>query len=427
LFVVCVQSLEKTTSDLQTTEAELVEAERIVNETRIRREAIDAEIEKIDATMRDAKHDRRRNKEEEKFVQAIDSLKRNFPGVHGRLSDLCRPTQRKYNMAVTVAAGKDMDAIVVDTKEIGFDCIRYLREQRVGVATFLPLDNLKVPSPESMERLRAQISSDSRFRLAVDVISSDSSMKKAVQYAVGNTVVCDDLESARQLCFGQQRARDNPEARIKAVTLGGAVISKAGTMTGGLTGEEDKRASRWNDQEIEKLRERREVLENERSELYETMGSPSGIRRGGSVGHASRIEELRNNLGNLKNRDQYSRSDLEYTRGQLKEQQALLNTARRQVGKIQRQLNAAERDVDKAQKVVDEAREQVKVVEDEHYDPFREATGLRDLNAYEQAIGKSRDEYNERKRAVLEYVAQLEQQKQYESGRDLDVPVKRQE
>ena len=67
-------------------------------------------------------------------MQAIATLKRHFPGVRGRLVDLCRPTQRRYNLAVTVAGGKDMDAIVVDKKETGFECIQYLREQRVGMS-----------------------------------------------------------------------------------------------------------------------------------------------------------------------------------------------------------------------------------------------------------------------------------------------------
>jgi len=65
---------------------------------------LDREIEKINKTLREAKDSRRQTKDEERLAQAIDSLKRHFPGVQGRLVDLCRPTQRRFNMAVTVAA-----------------------------------------------------------------------------------------------------------------------------------------------------------------------------------------------------------------------------------------------------------------------------------------------------------------------------------
>lgn len=109
----------------------------------------------MNGQLREAKDDKRKGKEDEKFAAALEALKRHYPGVQGRLVDLCKPTQRRYNMAVTVAAGKNMDAIVVDTKATGFECIQYLREQRVGTATFLPLDSLKVPAAYTAERLRA--------------------------------------------------------------------------------------------------------------------------------------------------------------------------------------------------------------------------------------------------------------------------------
>ena len=92
-----------------------------------------------------------------------------------------------------------MDAIVVDTKQTGFDCVKYLRDNRIGVATFLPLDSLQVPTSESVERVRAMTQQDGRYRLAADVIACDESIKRAVLYAVGNTVICDDLDSAREL------------------------------------------------------------------------------------------------------------------------------------------------------------------------------------------------------------------------------------
>lgn len=383
-----------------------------------RREALDVELENIDATLRQAKNDRRQNKEEERLLQAIQSLKRHFEGVHGRLVDLCRPSQRKYNLAVTVAAGKDMDAIVVDTKETAKECIDYLREQRVGTATFLPLDNLQVPNTDSTELLRSRVANEDRYRLAVDVIQvDDERMRKAVQYAVGNTVVCDDLDSARELCFDRRRAsRHNrgpstPDVQVKAVTLGGAVISKAGTMTGGTTREDDDKAGRWKDQELEKLKNQREKLEQERSELYQ-----GGTGRGG---FNSRLEEMRNNLGNMRNRNQYLKSDLEYTKNQLKEKQTLLKSTEKQAGKLAKELAEVEKTIAKNQSEVEKAAADVQGAEEDILAPFREKTGLTDLNAYEETVGRSRGAYNEKKRTVTEHIAQLEEQKKYEEGRNL--------
>ena len=256
-------SIEKTKNDLKNSEQQLQSMREKTRQMEAKRYEIDSELEKINHTLREAKDQKKKSKDETRLLEAIATLKRHFPEVQGRLVDLCRPTQRRFNLAVTVAGGKDMDAIVVDTKQTGFDCIAWLRNNQIGTATFLPLDSLQVPNPASTERIRGMIESDGRYRLAADVISCDESVKRAVMYAVGNTVISDDLNSARQLCFGEKMRDRGQEGRIKAVTVGGAVISKAGTMTGGITRDDSSRAGRFDDGELEKLKKRKEKLESE--------------------------------------------------------------------------------------------------------------------------------------------------------------------
>lgn len=423
------QNMAKTKTDLQSAEKELQEVQKSSQEAQANKEKIDTELEQINNNLREAKDSRRKNKDEERLQQAIASLKRHFPGVQGRLVDLCRPTQRRFNLAVTVAAGKDMDAIVVDTKNTAFECIRYLREHRVGTATFLPLDTIKPPTPASTDRLRAMCEHDgnSRFRLAVDVIACDDSVRKAVQYAVGNTVVCDDLDSAREICFSSRNRRGGggDQARIKAVTLGGAVISKAGTMTGGVTNDDTNRAGRWDDQAMQKLRERKEELEAERAELDNSAGRATRGGRGSNrrEGHASRIEELRNNIGNLRNRSQYAQSDLQYTKTKLAEQNSLLSSATKQIEKLEKDLDKAEKAVETANDKVEAAKQQVKDAEEEHFRPFREATGVSDFRQYDEIMGKKREEYQKKRRAIREHLVKLTEKKAYEDKRDFDQPL----
>ena len=407
-------------------------------------EALDVEIEKLDIQLRDVRNYKRQNKDEERFVQAIQTLQTNYNStntnsiVYGRLQDLCHPTQRKFATAVATAAGKDMDAIVVTNNEIGFDCIKYLREQKIGIATFLPLSSLQVPTLESIEYIRSQISNDDRYRLAIDVIQcDDDTIQRAILYAVGTTVICDDLDSARELCFGKkmssqpQRSSSRHHSQsndtslqlnVKAVTLAGAVISKAGTMTGGTSNKDDN-DSRWKNQDIEKLRTKKEELETERAELDHNVGGRS--QQGAGSGYASQIEFLRNKLGNLKNREHYSTSELEYTKKTLKEKETLFQSTEKQLARLKKKLTAAEKEYEKCNKAVKEASNAVKVAEDVHLAPFRAATGLRDLKAYESAMGQFRDEYQKKKRAVVEHITQLEQQKEFETGRDMKQPIVR--
>ena len=392
-------SLKTTRAELREAEAALAALQKTAADYQARRADLEARLDGVQNTLRQAKDDRRKGKDEERILAAIAALRRHFPGVRGRLVDLCRPSQQRYNLAVTVAGGKDMDAIVVDTKRTAFDCIKYLRDQRIGTATFLPLDSLQVPSAEATERLRAMAEADKRYRLAADVIRvSDESHRKAVLYAVGDAVVCDSLEVAREICFAGGARRG--EGGIKAVTLQGGVISKAGTMTGGVTRDDADRAGRFSDQKLEELRARKEALAAEREALDADAGRGSGT-------HTARAEDLRNAIGNLRNKEQYSQSDLEYTRGKHKGQAALAKSSKKTLANLRKKEAEAEAAVAEASEKLERRRQQVRDVEEEHFAPFREETGIRDLKAYDEAIGKAREEFVKKRTEIREHLAKV--------------------
>ena len=122
------QQRQQTQTDLNNSQREL--------------DSIASELEEVSTKLRDAGDDRRRSKQEEKLNGAIETMKRIFPGVLGKLEDLCKPIQRRYALAVSVTAGKHMDAIVVESRQVAQECIGYLKDQRIGTCAFLPLDNL---------------------------------------------------------------------------------------------------------------------------------------------------------------------------------------------------------------------------------------------------------------------------------------------
>ena len=414
-MVTLEKSLEKTQSELVSSESTLSTLQLSLSEYQTKRAAIEARLEVIHNTMRQAKDDRRKDIEEERILSAIGALKRHFPGVKGRLVDLCRPSQQRYNLAVTVAGGKDMDAIVVDTKKTAFECIKYMRDHRIGTATFLPLDSLQIPAPESTERIRAMAENDGRYRLVADVIRpSADEYRRAVLYAVGNTVVCDSLDIAREICFSREGASGrNADDRIKAVTVKGAVISKAGTMTGGATQDDSNRAGgRWTDKKLEELRSNREALEVEREDL--------DTKSGASGNHISKIDELRNAIGNLRNKKQYITSDLEYTKKKKQEQSTLLKSSKSTLGKLEAKVAEAEVSVTEAIDLVSRHRQEVRDAEEEYFLPFREKTGITDLGAYNEAIGKAREDFVKKRTDIREHLAKVTAKKNYEAEKDLD-------
>lgn len=113
-------------------------------DSRQKYENLKSKIGEIENQLRELKADRYENERDAKLSQAVETLKRLFQGVHGRMTDLCRPTQKKYNLAVTVAMGKFMDAVVVEDENTGKECIKYLKEQRLPPMTFIPLQSVRV-------------------------------------------------------------------------------------------------------------------------------------------------------------------------------------------------------------------------------------------------------------------------------------------
>jgi structural maintenance of chromosome 1 len=76
-----------------------------------------------------------------------------------------------------------------------------MKEQRVGTATFIPLDRIKAKGINEKLRMLGGTA-----KPVVDVIQFEPPLEKAVLYAVGNTLVCDTLEEARRLAFsGHER------------------------------------------------------------------------------------------------------------------------------------------------------------------------------------------------------------------------------
>ena len=194
----------------------------------------------------------RHSAREEKHFEAVEQLQHFFPGVKGRLSQLCEPTQARYRVATSLAMGRTMDAVVVDTKETAIKCINYLREHRMGVAQFIPLDHVHVPGIN--ERYRDL---SGAYKLALDCLHFADEYHSAVAYAVGDAMVCDNWQTAKKL-------RYNRKWRLKCITLDGEVIHKNSNITGGESKEQGAgHSGRWNDKLVMQAKKKRDALANQ--------------------------------------------------------------------------------------------------------------------------------------------------------------------
>ncbi|WVF72212.1 hypothetical protein IAT40_007024 [Kwoniella sp. CBS 6097] len=199
--------------------------------------------------------DKRESEREVRLKETLASLKRVFPGVHGRVVDLCRPVARKYETAVTTVLGRNLDAVVVEHEKVAIDCIEYMRNQRAGQATFIPLDTIQ--SKPVPERLRNFVKG---ARLAIDCIEYDAAVERAMQHACGSALICDTMDIAKYVCYDKGQ-------EVKAVTLDGTVIHRSGLITGGQGSSSSRK---FNDQEVDGLTKAKELYISQLQEYHRT-------------------------------------------------------------------------------------------------------------------------------------------------------------
>uniref|UniRef100_A0A8D3E959 Structural maintenance of chromosomes protein n=1 Tax=Scophthalmus maximus TaxID=52904 RepID=A0A8D3E959_SCOMX len=330
---------------------------------------INTELNQVMEQLGDARIDRQENSRQQRKAEIMESIKRLYPGsVYGRLIDLCQPTQKKYQIAVTKVLGKNMDAIIVDSEKTGRDCIQYIKEQRGEPETFLPLDYLEVkPTDEKLRELRGA-------KLVIDVIRYEPPhIKKALQYACGNALVCDNVEDARRIAFGGPY-------RHKTVALDGTLFQKSGVISGGASDLKAK-ARRWDEKAVDKLKEKKEKLTEELKEQMKAKRKEAELRQVQSQAHG------------LQMRLKYSQSDLEQT----KTRHLSLNMQEKsklesELANFGPRINDIKRIIHSREKEITDLRDRMNLVEDEVFVDFCEEIGVRNIREFEEEKVKRQNE-----------------------------------
>src|SRR3989339_834073 len=163
-----------------------------------------------------------------KAVQAILEERQRLGAIYGTVAQLGE-VEEKYRMAMDVAAGSYLSSIVVDSDRVAQTCIEYLRTHQLGVATFLPLNKIKprFTSTDAQDLLNRK----GVVGWAVDLAKFERKFADIFSYVLGNTLVVENLDAAREIGIG----------RVRMVTLDGDVLEVSGSMKGGFRKTERQR------------------------------------------------------------------------------------------------------------------------------------------------------------------------------------------
>ncbi len=145
-----------------------------------------------------------------KALEAVKAME----NVFGTIADLGK-SPAEYAVALNIAAGNKLQFVICSDDQVASDAIRFLKEERLGRATFLPLNKLKPP-------MLPPLKEPGVIDYAVNLLEYDPKYDRAFAVALGGTVIVDTLERARKLI-----------GKYRMVTLEGDLIEKSGAMTGG--------------------------------------------------------------------------------------------------------------------------------------------------------------------------------------------------
>ncbi|MBQ1826653.1 MAG: AAA family ATPase, partial [Erysipelotrichaceae bacterium] len=196
-------------------------------------------------------------------VKAIIDNKGVLPGIYDVVSSLVK-VDDGYQLAVSQSLAGAVYHIVTEDEKAAKGAIRFLKQNHVGQATFLPLNVLKAHDI-SQEHLFVAENTEGFLGLASDFVDCDPKFDIIVLSLLGNVLIADNLDNANEIArrLGFQ---------YKVVTLDGDIIYRGGSFSGGynqqvttpLTIEQKLNEVR---QQIDKAREQSDKLNGEYEEL----------------------------------------------------------------------------------------------------------------------------------------------------------------
>jgi chromosome segregation protein len=215
----------------------------------------------------------------DKAIGAILKRKEKFGGIYGTVAELGQ-VEPEYSTALKVAAGARLKNIVVKDEKVAIRCLKFLREKRLGVATFLPMTKIKTSTQSHVPQGSGVVGR------AADLVDCKPEFKKVFSNILRNTIVVKDTDTARSVGIGS----------YSMVSLEGDIFSVGGAISGGFRRETGIGFGRKTDSgeldnkivDLDKVKSKVKALEKERDGIDREL-----------IGLRKMKTELESGMGNL--------------------------------------------------------------------------------------------------------------------------------
>ena len=155
-------------------------------------------------------------------IRRVMEVRDRVKGIHGVVADIIS-TEKKYEVAVETALGGSIQNIVTDSEQTAKQLIEYLKKNKYGRATFLPLTSVGSRGGFNQE---AALREPGIIGLADSLVHVAPQYRGLASYLLGRVVVAENIDCAIALA---RKFRYS----LRIVTLEGELLSAGGSMTGG--------------------------------------------------------------------------------------------------------------------------------------------------------------------------------------------------
>lgn len=200
-----------------------------------------------------------------KLPYAVQSILSNprFNKIYGTISSLVE-TDEKYNQVLETALGAAANFLVAENEKVVKEAINYLKENKLGKATFFPINIIKprYVDNEMVERLNEV---NGYINTLNNLVTCEPKYRDVVDNQVGNVIVVDNIDSMNMI----GRIIDY---KYRIVTLDGEILHAGGSITGGTSGKKSFVSEK---NELEKLKYDLENYKKDELKLSKELSSIS--------------------------------------------------------------------------------------------------------------------------------------------------------
>ena len=155
-------------------------------------------------------------------IRRVMEQKNHVPGIRGVVADIIH-VEKNYEIAIETALGGSIQNIVTDNEQTAKQMIEFLKKNRYGRATFLPLNSI---SSRGEFNQRGALNEPGAIGLASGLVTAEKEYDGLIGYLLGRVLVVDHIDHAIAIARKYRHS-------IRMVTLEGESLSPGGSMTGG--------------------------------------------------------------------------------------------------------------------------------------------------------------------------------------------------